>query len=156
MQGQNKPAFYQAVHRYSKGFYLISLDYLSNCENDWQLINSVTIWFCHIGKLRQKHTKNTLCNLNFIGIYLEILIYQNIKTRGPMDSRSLTWVLVTRRGRLPQNLNPISPTPKSILGITKIITKTYQVTMFNQNILICTISMSNLFTEPMPSGVSMV
>ena len=46
-----------------------------------------------------------------------------------------------------EDINPISPTPKSILGITQIITKSYQVTKFNQNILICTISMSDLFTH---------
>ena len=41
-----------------------------------------------------------------------------------------------------------SPTLKSILGLTQIITKAYQVTKFNQIILICTISMSDLFTQP--------
>ena len=38
-----------------------------------------------------------------------------------------------------------SPTLKSILGITQIITKAYQVTKFKQIILICTMSMSELF-----------
>ena len=46
-----------------------------------------------------------------------------------------------------------SPTLKSILGITQIITKAYQVTKFNQIILICTISMSDLFTQPKRPGV---
>ena len=40
------------------------------------------------------------------------------KTRRPIGPGSLTRVLVTRRGCLPQNINSISPTPKSILGIT--------------------------------------
>ena len=37
-----------------------------------------------------------------------------------------------------------SPTPKSILGITQTIIKDYQFTKFNQNILICTLSMADL------------
>ena len=41
---------------------------------------------------------------------------------------------ITWRGCLRQNINPISPTPKSILGITRIITKAYQATKFNQKI----------------------
>ena len=65
-----------------------------------------------------------------------------VKQEGP-------WVLV----RSPESLSrgedvyhkSHSPTPKSILGITKIITKAYQVTKFNQIILICTISMSAAF-----------
>ena len=60
--------------------------------------------------------------------------------RGPMGPGSLTWVLVMRRGCLPQNKNPISATPKSILVITLISTISYQVTEFNQNILTWTIS----------------
>ena len=71
-----------------------------------------------------------------------------------MGPGSLTAVLITKRGCLPQNMNPISQTPKSILGITQTITKTYLVTMFNQNIFICTMSMSDLFNLPKPSGVS--
>ena len=46
-----------------------------------------------------------------------------------------------------------SPTLKSILGITQIIAKAYQVTKFNQIIIICTISMSDFFTQPKKSGV---
>ena len=65
--------------------------------------------------------------------------------RGPMGPGSLNPVLVMRRGCLPQNINPISATPKSILVITRIITISYQVNEFNQNILICTIVMSGLF-----------
>ena len=45
-----------------------------------------------------------------------------------------------------------SPTLRSILGITQIITKAYQVTNFNQIILIRTISMSYFFTQPKGSG----
>ena len=53
------------------------------------------------------------------------------------------------RGRmLSQNINPIVPTRESILGITQAITKAYQVTDFNKKKLICTISMSYLFTQP--------
>ena len=50
------------------------------------------------------------------------------KIRGPMGPGLLTVTsaFVTRRGCLPQNINPISPTIKSILGITQIITKAYQ------------------------------
>ena len=44
--------------------------------------------------------------------------------------------------------NPLSSTPKSILGITQIITKAYQVTKFNLNILICTISMADILPNP--------
>ena len=46
-------------------------------------------------------------------------------------------------------------TEKSILGITQIINKAYLVTKFNQNniILICTISLSDLFTKPKRPGV---
>ena len=58
-----------------------------------------------------------------------------------------------KQGCLPQNIYRISPTPKSILGISHIITKTYQVAEFNQIILICTISMSDNFTKPKRSGV---
>ena len=47
--------------------------------------------------------------------------------------------------------NSHSPTLKSILGITQIINKAYQVTKFNQIILICT--MSDLFTQPKRPGV---
>ena len=46
-----------------------------------------------------------------------------------------------------------SPTLKCILGITRMITKAYQVTKFNQIILISTISMSDLFTQPKRSGL---
>ena len=65
--------------------------------------------------------------------------------RGPMGPGSLNPVLVMRRGCLPQNINPISATPKSVLVITRIITISYQVNEFNQNILICTIVMSGLY-----------
>ena len=41
--------------------------------------------------------------------------------------------------------NSPSPTLKSILGITQIITKAYQVIKFNQIILIYTISMSDFY-----------
>ena len=43
-----------------------------------------------------------------------------------------------RRECLPQNIDPISPTPKSILGITWVTTKVYQVTKLNPKILLCT------------------
>ena len=46
-----------------------------------------------------------------------------------------------------------SPTIKSIFGITQIITKAYQDTKFNQIILIRTISMSYIFTQPKMSGM---
>ena len=46
-----------------------------------------------------------------------------------------------------------SQTLKSILGITQIINKAYQVNKFNQNRLICTISLSDLFTKPKGAGV---
>ena len=53
-----------------------------------------------------------------------------------------------RRGCLPQNTNPISPTHKSTLGIIQIKTKANQVTVINQNILICTVSMSDFLRRP--------
>ena len=62
-----------------------------------------------------------------------------------MGPGSLNPVLVMRGGCLPQNINPISATPKSNLVITRIITISYQVNEFNQNILICTIVMSGLY-----------
>ena len=65
--------------------------------------------------------------------------------RGPMGPGSLTSVLVMRRGCLPQNINPISATLKSILVITRIRNISYKVIEFNQNILICTIVMSGLY-----------
>ena len=57
-----------------------------------------------------------------------------------------------------------SSTLKAILGITRIITEAYQIkkgskdqessiTKFNHIILVCTISMSDLFTQPKRSGV---
>ena len=46
-----------------------------------------------------------------------------------------------------------SPTLKSIFGVTQIITKVYQVTKFNQIITICTISMSDLFTQSKRLGM---
>ena len=46
-----------------------------------------------------------------------------------------------------------SPTLKSVLGITQFLTKAYQVTKFNQIILIRSISMSDLFTQPKNSGM---
>ena len=51
------------------------------------------------------------------------------------------------------NYKSHSPQLKSFLGITQITTKAYQVTKFNQSILICTISMSELFTQPKRSVV---
>ena len=46
-----------------------------------------------------------------------------------------------------------SPTLTFILCITQIITKAYLVTKFNQIILFCTISMSDLFTQPKRPGM---
>ena len=63
---------------------------------------------------------------------------QFVQQEGPLSLDSYLNPCHEDRG-LSQNLNPIIPTPKSILGITQIITKAYPVTRFNQNILICTI-----------------
>ena len=63
----------------------------------------------------------------------------HLSKRRSFGPGSLTRILVLRRECLPQNINPISPTPKFILGITQIITKAYQFTKCNQNRLICTI-----------------
>ena len=43
--------------------------------------------------------------------------------------------------------HPVSLTPKSILGTTQTIIKDYQFTKFNQNMLICTITISDLFIK---------
>ena len=43
----------------------------------------------------------------------------------------------------------------SWVGITQTIIKDYQFTKFNQIILICTISISDVFTQPKRSGVCM-
>ena len=50
-------------------------------------------------------------------------------------------------------INPISPTPKSILGNTQIITKAYGFAKFNHNILSCTLSVSDLFTQTKRPGM---
>ena len=42
---------------------------------------------------------------------------------------------------------------KSILDITQVITKAYQVTKANHNTLICTIAMSDFLTQPKRPGV---
>ena len=49
--------------------------------------------------------------------------------------------------------NSHSPTLKSILGITQIITKAYQVTKFNQIILICSIQCLTFLPHPKARGV---
>ena len=64
-------------------------------------------------------------------------------TRGPMGPESLTCILVRRGGCLPQNIIPI-------LGITQFTTKAYQVTKFNQIILIFKIK--SLTSLPNPKG----
>ena len=50
-----------------------------------------------------------------------------------------------------ENINSIFPIPKSILLASF---KEYQLTKLNQNKLICTISMSNLFTQPKKCDVT--
>ena len=61
---------------------------------------------------------------------------------------SLTRILVTRRGYFSLSINLFSLIPSSNLCITQIITKTYQVIRCIQNILVCTISMFDLFILP--------
>ena len=65
-----------------------------------------------------------------------------------------SWIAHLRtcyKERMYININHFFLTPKSTS--TLIITKDYQFTKFNQNILICTISVSDLFTQPKGSGV---
>ena len=79
-------------------------------------------------KIKQK-TKKNMQNLP-VGEQLHVAFVNHVNlgagpllASGPKGPGSLTLVLVTRRGCSPQTINPISPTPKSILGITQIITK---------------------------------
>ena len=118
---------------------------------------------CHNHRLQtnsrhlEKETQNTDRHKTTSFLFAKKMIAKLVRAPRTIKQNkgpgSLTRIFVTRRGCLAQNINPVSPTPKSILGITQIITKAYQVTKFNQNILIYTISISELFTLPKRSGV---
>ena len=133
MQGQNKPVishFFKlwistGTQKAFLWFHEIIYQTVKMIDTSNLLSHHMSHWILCRKKLRQKHTKHTQYNWILLE-FIWTLIYQNNKTRGPMDPGSLTWVLITRRGCLPQSLNHISPPPKSILGITPIITKTYQ------------------------------
>ena len=100
-------------------------------------------------------TIKSSASLAFYCFFATSLINSTTLQEGPLaldrPPESLSW----GEDVLPQNINPISQTPKSILGIKQTITKAYQVCStanvevsnrkFNQNILICTISMSDLW-----------
>ena len=111
------------------------------CIDSWSLPSSLLLFIIESASMGRQLLPQLLMD------YFPVAI---IKEEGPghLGPVSLTWVVVTKRGCLPQNVNQISPTPKSNLGITPIITKACQVTKLkNQNILIFTISLPELFTK---------